>query len=294
MTTAPERLLHRLEWQVVRRLDGVLQGSYRTLYRGIGTDFAGLRPYQDGDDVRHIDWNVTSRLDEPYVRVYTEDRDLTAWLVVDTSPSMRFGSGETGKDAVSQELAVALARLLTLGRHRVGLIAYGNAGHRVIPPRSGRVHVLRLAGELAAPPPPVRPGPPTDLAAMLHLAAATIRRRCLVFVISDLVGPAGWQRPLLRLAHRHEVVVIRVVDPAEQGLPDQGLVLVEDAETGEQILVDTGDPEFRTALDEQVARREREIGEALGRAGVSAHLVSTDADLAARLVDMVRQSGRHR
>jgi uncharacterized protein (DUF58 family) len=294
MITAPERLLHRLEWRVVRRLDGILQGSYRTSYRGIGTDFAGLRPYQDGDDVRHIDWNVTSRLDEPHVRIYTEDRDLTAWLVVDTSPSMRFGSGQAGKDDISQELAVALARLLTLGRHRVGLITFDNSGHRVIPPRAGRTHVLRLAHELAVPPVPARPGPPTDLAAMLTLAAGTIRRRCLVFVISDLIGPPGWDRPLLRLAHRHEVVVVRVVDPAEQALPDQGLVMVEDAETGEQLLVDSGDPAFRAALHGQVTMREREIDEILGRAGVSAHLVSTEADLADQLVRMVRQSGRHR
>jgi len=294
VVTAPERLLYRLELQVVRRLDGVLQGSYRTLYRGIGTDFAGLRPYQDGDDVRHIDWNVTSRLDEPHVRIFTEDRDLTAWLVVDTSPSMRFGSGAAGKDVVAQELSVALARLLTLGRHRVGLIRYDNTGHRIVPPRSGRAQVLRLAGELAAEPDAARPGTPTDLAAMLHLAASTIRRRCLVFVISDLIGPAGWQRPLIRLAHRHEVVVIRIVDPAENALPDQGLVMVEDSETGEQVLVDTGDPELRAALDAEVASREQRIGEALGRAGVSAHLVSTDADLPTRLVQLVRQSGRHR
>lgn len=294
MASAPERLLHRLEWHVVRRLDGILQGSYRTVYRGIGTDFTGLRPYQPGDDVRHLDWNVTSRLDEPYVRLYTEDRDLTAWLVVDTSPSMRFGSGTVGKDAVSAELAVALARLLTLGGHRVGLIAYDNTGHRLVPPRTGRTHVLRLAHELSHPGPPAPPGPPTDLVAMLHLAAGTIRRRCLVFVISDLIGAPGWDRPLLRLSHRHEVVVIRVVDPAERELPDQGLVVVEDAETGEQLMLDSGDPSFREELSKQVDRRDREIDDLLGRAGVSAHLVSTDEDLAERLVDMVRRSGWHR
>ena len=126
MTSPPDRLLRRLEWHVIRRLDGRLQGAYRTVFRGTGIDFTDLRSYMPEDDVRHIDWNVTARLDEPYVRQYTEDRDLTVWLVLDRSASMRFGAAEHGKDDVLTELAVCLARLFSQGGNRVGAILYDN------------------------------------------------------------------------------------------------------------------------------------------------------------------------
>jgi uncharacterized protein (DUF58 family) len=240
---APDRLLRRLEWQVVRRLDGRLQGAYRTVFRGTGIDFADLRGYVPEDDVRHIDWNVTARLDEPYVRQYTEDREVTSWLVLDRSASMRFGAGaEGGKASVVTELAVCLARLFTQGGNRVGAILYDNQVQRVIPARSGRTHVLHLTHELTKAGPARDDRRPTDLAKMLHLAAANARRRGLVFVISDFIGDLDWEPALTRLAMRHEVVAIRIVDPAELDLPDLGLVLVEDAETGEQLLADTSDP----------------------------------------------------
>src|SRR5687768_7305632 len=138
MTTAPVRLRRRLEWNLGRRLDGRLQGSYRAVWHGAGLDFTDLRAYTPEDDVRHIDWNVTARLDEPYVRQYTEDRELNAWLVLDQSASMRFGPAEHGKDSVLTELAVCLARLLTAGGNRVGAILYDHRRQRVIPARSGR------------------------------------------------------------------------------------------------------------------------------------------------------------
>ena len=144
MTGAPDRLLRRLEWRVIRRLEGRLQGAYRTAFRGTGIDFDSLREYAPDDDVRHIDWNVTARLDEPYVRQYTEDRDITAWLVLDQSASMRFGGTAHGKDSVLTDLAVCLARLFTQGGNRVGAVLYDNALQRVIPPRTGRTHVLHL------------------------------------------------------------------------------------------------------------------------------------------------------
>jgi uncharacterized protein (DUF58 family) len=166
VASPPERLLRRLEWQVVRRLDGRLQGAYRTVFRGNGIDFADLRGYTPEDDVRHIDWNVTARLDEPYVRQYTEDRDLTVWLVLDQSASMRFGRAEHGKDSVLTELAVCLARLFTQGGNRVGAIFYDNHRQRVIPPRTGRTHVLHLSHELTRPLPGRPDGATTDLAAI--------------------------------------------------------------------------------------------------------------------------------
>jgi uncharacterized protein (DUF58 family) len=229
VTTPPERLLRRLEWQVVRRLDGRLQGAYRTVFRGTGIDFTDLREYTPEDDVRHIDWNVTARMDEPYVRRYTEDRELTAWLVLDESASMRFGAAAHGKDSTLTELAVCLARLFTQGGNRVGAILYDNRLRRVIPPRTGRDHVLYLTDQFTR----ATSGPPdgrtTDLAAMLNLSASTVRRRSLLFVISDFIGDLDWEAAMTRLAHRHEVVAICVVDPMELDLPDLGLVLVEDA-----------------------------------------------------------------
>jgi uncharacterized protein (DUF58 family) len=292
VTGAPDRLLRRLEWHVVRRLDGRLQGAYRTVFRGSGIDFTDLRGYTAEDDVRHIDWNVTARMDEPYVRQYAEDRELTAWLVLDLSASMRFGAGQ-GKDSVLTELAVCLARLFSQGGNRVGAILYDYRLHRVIPPNTGRTHVLRLAHELERAP-STSDGRTTDLAALLHLAAATARRRGLVFVISDFISGTDWEPALTRLAQRHEVVALRVVDQAELDLPDVGLVLVEDAETGEQLLADTGDPLFRQRLAAGVAAREEELAASMRRAGVTAHRIGTDQDLVAAFVDMVRQSRRRR
>ena len=305
--TAIDRLLGRLEWQVVRRLDGRLQGAYRTIWHGHGIDFADLREYTPEDDVRHIDWNVTARLDEPYVRKYTEDRDITAWLVLDRSASMRFSGSENGKDSVLNDLAVSLARLLTRTGNRVGAILYDNETQKVIPPSTGKVHTLRLANDITKPVPamPALParrwsrgrrrsaatGVTTDLSAMLKMAATTARRRSLVFVISDFIGEPGWERMLAMLGHRHEVVVIRVVDPVELDLPDLGLVVVEDAETGEQVLVDTSDPLLRERLTAQVDARETAIDDAMRQAGVTAHRVTTDQDLAQVLIDMVRRSG---
>ncbi|MBU2669628.1 DUF58 domain-containing protein [Actinoplanes bogorensis] len=294
MTSPPDRLLRRLEWRLGRRLDGRLQGNYRTVWHGAGIDFTDLRLYSAEDDVRHIDWNVTARLDEPYVRQYTEDRELTAWLVIDRSASMRFGR-EKGKESTATELAVAIARLVSRGGNRVGAILFDNLSHRVIPPRGGRDQVLRIAGELLRPAPRGKPGATTDLSAMLHLAATTTaKRRSLVFVMSDFIGDPGWDRPLARLTHRHEVVVVRVVDPAEVELPDLGMILVEDAETGEQLLVDTSDPLLRGRLAEQAGAREDELAAGMRRAGVSAQRITTDQDMLTVLVDMVSRSGRDR
>jgi uncharacterized protein (DUF58 family) len=207
---------------------------------------------------------------------------------------MRFRAGQ-GKESVATELAVSLSRLVAQGGNRVGAILYDNNAHQVVPPRAGRDQILRIARELMRPPPPSRKGATTDLAAMLRLAAATtVRRRSLVFVMSDFFGDPGWDRPLAMLTHRHEVVVIRVVDPAELELPDLGLILVEDAETGEQLLVDTSDPLLRGRLAAQVGAREEELAEAMRRAGVDAHRITTDQDLLGALVGMVRTSGRRR
>ncbi len=294
MTRAPDRLLRRLEWQVVRRLDGRLQGAYRTVFRGTGIDFADIRVYTPEDDVRHIDWNVTARLDEPHVRQYTEDREVTAWLVLDQSASMRFGAPDQGKDTVLGELAVCLARLFAQGGNKVGAILFDNQRQRVIPARTGRTHVLYLAHQITKPLDGGTDGRTTDLAAMLRLAASTVRRRSLIFVISDFISDVDWEPALTRLTIRHEVVALRVVDPMELDLPGFGLVLVEDAETGEQLLADMSDPLFQRRFRVEVDAREIAVDSAMRRAGVTSHRISTNQDLTRTLIDMVRQSKRRR
>jgi uncharacterized protein (DUF58 family) len=292
MTAASERLLRRLEWQVVRRLDGRLQGANRTVWHGVGIDFTDLRDYMPEDDVRHIDWNVTARMNEIFVRQYTEERDLTAWLVLDRSASMRGGGGGPGKDSVLNELAICLARLLSRNGNRVGAILFDNDFQLIIPPRTGRTQALRLAHELDRSASAKGSGATTDLTAMLRLAGTSSRRRGLVFVLSDFIGDPGWERVLGQLAHRHEVVTVRLVDPAEVDLPDLGLVFVEDAETGEQVLVDTSDPLLRQRLGAEVQAREAVMAQAMRQTGVTAHRITTDQDLVEALVGMVRRSRR--
>lgn len=293
--TAPlsaDRVLRRLEWHVIRRLDGRLQGNYRTLLRGHGTDFRDVREYETGDDVRHIDWNVTARMDDMYVRQYTEDRELTAWLLLDHSPSMGFGPLSRTKEHVLRDVAVTIAKLLVRGGNRIGAIVYDNATVQTIPPRQGRNQVLALTKELLRP--MTGRGAVTDLRQLLDTAARVIRRRSLVVLVSDFISEPGWERSLLRLTERHEVVAVRLVDPREFELPDAGLIVVEDAETGEQLVVDSSDPEFRRRLRAAGEEREHAIRQAARRAGVDLHVVSTDDDLVGALVRIVESRKRPR
>ena len=293
MRTAPERLLLRLEWRVVRHLDGRIQGGYRTAYRGSGIDFSGLREYLDGDDARHIDWNVTARLNQPYLRMFTEDREVTVWLVLDRSASMTVGAPGRGKHDVLAELALVLARLFDRGGNRVGALLYDEATMRVVRPGSGRRHVLRIGIELDRTTATHEKGT-TDLAAMLEAIARLARRRSLVIVISDFIGTGDWERSLLRLARRHEVVALRVVDAADDDLPDAGLIVVEDTETGEQLVIDSSDPLLRARFRAGAGEREARLGAGMHRADVPIHRIDTTADLARALVDVVASTQRRR
>ena len=275
---SPESLLKRLEWTVLRRLDGLLQGDYRTLFRGHGLDLADLREYQYGDDLRRIDWNVTARLQTPYVREYHEDREITAWFLLDLSASVDFGSRRVKKRAVSEGFVAVLARLLTRHGNRVGALLYGNEVDGVIPARGGRRHVLRLLHAMqtrkAAPHPSA-----TNLRDLLEAAAHMVRRRSLVFVLSDFISEPGWEDLLGYLAQRHEVVAIRLHDPLEAELPDLGLLPFRDAETGETVLVDTHDKGFRKRFAAASRKRERRLREAFSAAGVDCLELSTGDDL---------------
>ena len=291
--TTPELILQRLDWRVLRRLDGLLQGDYRTTFYGGGVDFANLREYEPGDDVRRIDWNVTARMATPFVRQYIADREVTAWLLLDRSHSMQFGGFDRPKDLVLTEFVTTLARLFTRGGNRVGAILFNNQIERVVEPRSGRNQVLRIARYVLDPAAPT--GTTTDLSILLRTAMNSIRRRSLVFVISDFISEPGWHRHLGLLAQRHEVVAIRLWDPRETELPDVGFVVLQDAETGEHLHVDTSDPVFRQRFRDAARAREEQLATATKRAGVDLHSVATDDDLVKALVRMVdvRRRRRH-
>jgi len=273
----PEKLLRRLEWTVIRRLDGMLHGDYRSLFRGNGLDLADLREYQYHDDVRHIDWNVTARMQVPYVREYHEDREVTAWFLLDLSPSIDFGS-ETKKRSLSTEFITVLARLLTRQGNRVGALFYGDKVDTVIPSRGGRRHVLGILHRLLSRP-ELQRSEGTDLRAFLRGAYQAMPRRSLVFIVSDFFSAPGWAEPLSHLARRHEVVAVRLYDPLERELPDMGMLVMQDSETGEQLFVDTHDKTFRKRFASVAERRERELRSALARAGVDCLELATDGDL---------------
>ncbi|MDQ2927953.1 MAG: DUF58 domain-containing protein [Caldimonas sp.] len=289
-----EALLKRLEWTVLRRLDGLLQGDHRTLMRGAGLDLADLREYQHHDDVRHIDWNVTARLQQPYVRQFTEDRELSAWFLVDLSASVDFGSDRFTKRRIGREFVAVLARLLTRHGNRVGALLYGTEVDTVLPARGGRTHLLQLLQRMAARPAEAAAGS-TDLRALLASAQRNIKRRSTIFVVSDFISPPGWEKALGQLTQRHEVTAVRLFDPLEMDLPDLGLVTMKDAETGEQLVVDTHNAGFRKRFKAAAERRETELRQALARAGVDTLELATDDDLVEsilRFADLKKQRSR--
>ncbi len=273
-----EKLLGRLEWTVIRRLDGLLQGDYRTLFRGFGLDFADLREYQAYDDVRHIDWNVTARTEVPHVRIYNEDRDVTAWFLLDLSPSVDFGSDEVTKRQMLTEFTAVLARLLTRQGNKVGAILFNGISDFVIPPHAGRRHVLHILDKVMTNPRLLR-SPETNLDAFLGRALSVIKRRAICFVVSDFVSQPGWERGLFQLSQRHEGIAVRLLDPLDMALPDIGMLLFEDAETGEQLFVDTVDKGFRKRFVAAAARNEEALMEAFTAAGLDVLELSTGDDL---------------
>ncbi len=279
----PERILQRLDWTVIRRLDGLLQGDYRTLFHGFGLDLAELREYQYTDDVRYIDWNVTARMQTPYVRQYTEDREVTAWFLLDLSPSVDFGTVQTLKRNLLIDFVTVLTRLLTRHGNRVGAMFYSGKVERVIPAQGGKPQVLRLINDLLRQP-HLKSAPPTNLTVLLESAFRLIKRRSLVFVISDFISLPGWDKPLGMLAQQHEVLAIRLYDPREYELPDIGPILMEDAETGEQLYLDTHDKSFRKRFTEAAQRREYQLNVAFRRASVDQLALSTEDDLVKEII----------
>ena len=282
----PQKVLRRLEWTVIKRLDGQLQGDYRSLFRGAGLVLADLREYQSHDDVRHIDWNVTARMQTPYVREHQEDREVAAWFLVDMSGSVHFGSGAVSKRQLAAEAVTVLARLLSQHGNRVGVMLFSGTQVRaevVVPARSGRRHLLHVLQLMLSdlPTAGTQPtaGATTDLRVLLSQAQAVIRRRASIFLVSDFITQPDWHAPLSQLARRHEVVAIRLRDRLEQEIPNIGLLLMQDAETGEQLLVDGNDAGFRTRFAHIAAERENLLRQGLTRAGVDCLELTTDEPL---------------
>ena len=274
----PETLLNRIEWTVIRRLDGLFQGDYHSLFRGTGLDLADLREYQPNDDVRYIDWNVTARLQTPYVREFHEDRELTALFVVDLSPSVEASWSERRKRTIGVEFVVLVARLLTRRGNRVGAMIFDGHETRHVPSGSSRDHVLFITSLLTRRPPTIE-APPTDLTSVLRDAARITQRRSLVFVVSDFVSENDWSGGLGELARRHEVVGVRLVDPADRELPDIGIATIRDAESGEQLTVDTRSRRFRKAFAAAAQANDERIRSRFAASGTDALEIETTDDL---------------
>lgn len=276
--STPERLLQRLDWTVIRRLDGLLQGEYRSLFHGFGLDLAELREYTAEDDIRYMDWNVTARMNTPYVRTYHEDREINAWFLLDLSPSVDFGTVNALKRDYLIQFVGVMSRLLTRHGNRVGAMFYGSHVDKIIPASGGKLQVLRIINDLQNEP-KLRRAPFTNLGTLLGAANNSIRRRSLLFILSDFISAPGWQVPLRLLTQRHEVLAVRLVDPRETDMPDIGMVVVEDSETGEQLYVDTSDKKFRQRFAEAARKREFEVQSAFKRAGIDVLTLSTGDDL---------------
>ena len=262
----PAALLRALEVKVRQRAQGLLPGEHRAAGFGAGTELAQIRPYVSGDDVRHIDWNVTARMREPHVRVHVPERALTSWMLLDSSPSMSFGTADRRKADVSEGVALALGHVLTRRGNRLGVMTFGGLEPCVLPPRQGRPGLLGLLATVREDPAPDGAGT-TSLGQALSRAGAITRQRGVVIIVSDFRGPRDWRDSLLRLRARHEVLAIEIRDPREQELPAMGELWLVDPETGRQLRVDTN----RRVVRERFARAA--IDE---RAAVSAELRKAD------------------
>lgn len=286
----PDAVLRRLDLKIVRRLEGLLQGDHRTVFRGQGLDFADIREYQYHDDVRHMDWNVTARLQIPHVREFLEDREITAWFLLDMSPSIDFQSVSVSKRTVLSEFTTLMCRFLSGKGNRAGALLFTGGVEQMVPARGGRQQFLVLLEALARYRAP-KQAQATDLRRVLADAAKMIRRRSLVFVVSDFISTPGWEKPLGQLANRHDVIAVRLTDPLEVRLPDLGLITFQDAESGDQLFVDTHDKGFRARFIAAAERRNEELMTAFTAAGVDALELSTEDDVAdavLRFADMRR------
>jgi uncharacterized protein (DUF58 family) len=273
----PSSLLRALQIEVARRLEGLLAGEYRSARYGDGTELAQVRAYVPGDDVRLIEWNVTARTQTAHVRVNLADRVLVTWLVLDTSPSMLFGTADRRKADVAAGAALAIGHVATRRGNRLGVLTFGDREPLTLPPTQGRHGLVGLLEALRRQPVQERVGA-TSLGAALVQAGARARQRGLVVVVSDLRGPLDWRAPLLDLLRRHEVLAVEVRDPREQELPDVGDVWLVDPETGRHVRVDTRSRMLRERFAAAAAGERTGVARVLTALGVRHVVLSTQGD----------------
>lgn len=261
-------------------------GEYHSVFKGQGMEFEEVRPYYPGDDVRRIDWNVTARTGTAYVRRYQEERESTVMLVVDASASGDFGTTGRFKRELAAELAAVLSFAATSNNDRVGLLIFTDRVELLVPPRKGRKHVLRLIRDMLVFQPK---GKGTDIAMALETINLVLKRRGIIFLVSDfLADPDGYRTPLAITNQRHDVVAVDLHDPLEREIPDVGLLTLEDAETGEMSVVDTSSPAWREAFARQVGQHEAAKGQVFASLGVDSIKVATGTDYAAKLTAFFR------
>ena len=289
----PPALLRALDLTLRRRAAGLLTGDHRSTILGLGTELSQVRPYQPGDDVRRIDWNVTARTSEPHVRVDLAERSVTTWLLLDTSPSMTFGTADRRKADVAEGAALVVGHSATRRGDRLGVLTVGGDSPTLLPPRQGRQGLLQLLETLRLEPPPDGGGP-TDLEGALRRLAQLTRRRGIVTIVSDFRGPRAWCAPLRKLASRHDVLALEVRDPREQELPDVGDVWLTDPETSRQLRVDTSSRALRERFAAAAAAERAELASELGRTGVDHVVLSTAGDWLRTLASFLLRRGGHR
>jgi uncharacterized protein (DUF58 family) len=273
----PPQVLRSLDLAVMRRVESLIPGDHLTPQVGGGTDLAMIRPYRPGDDVRHMDWNVTARMREPHVRVHVGERALNCWLLLDVSPSMTFGTADRRKADVAEGVAIAIGHVSTRRGNRLGVLAFGDREMRVLKPRQGRLGLLGLLGELRREPAADGAGG-TSIGAAVSQAAALGRARGLVVVVSDFRGAADWEGPLRSLRGRHGVMAVEIRDPREQELTPMGDIWVIDPETGRQAQVNTSRKKVRRRFAAAAAAEREEVAAALRRAGADHVVLSTEGD----------------
>lgn len=286
-----ESLLRALDITITRRVEGLLAGDFRSTVLGQGSELAMVRPYVPGDDVRRIDWNVTARTGEPHVRVDLAERVLVTWLALDTSASMDFGTQDRRKADVAEGVAVAVGHLATRRGNRLGVVTFGGAAEHALPPRAGRAGLVGLLAALRGEY-PARAGERLSLGDAMTRTGALARQRSLVVFVSDFRGPRDWQRPLLDLAGRHDVLAVEIRDVREQELPNVGLLWLVDPETGRQLRVDTRSRRLRDRFAAAAAAERASIAQTLASAGVRHVVLGTSGDWLRGLVGFLQRSRR--
>jgi len=272
----PPELLRALQLDIARRLSGMLAGDFRSAHHGPGTELAQVRPYVPGDDVRLMEWNVTARTGEPHVRVQLAERVLVTWLVLDTSPSMQFGTGDRRKADVAAGVALGLGHITTRRGNRLGIVTFGDSSPQTVPPTQGRHGLLGLLGTLGREPESAVAA--TSIGAALGRVGAVARQRGIVAVVSDFRGPLDWRTPLLRVLDRHDVLAVEIRDPREQELPDVGELWLVDPETGRQVRVDTRSASLRERFAAAAAEERSGVARVLSALGVPHVVLSTSGD----------------